>query len=134
MDPLGLAMENFNALGMWRESEYNEPIDAAGQLITGETFSNVKELKRIIVKDHYKDFYRTVTEKLLTYALGRGLDYYDVETVDQIVDKIEKADGRASALLAGVVESAPFQKCRKPSSATASLPMAETIAINSSKP
>jgi hypothetical protein len=134
MDPLGLALENFNAMGMWRQAEYNEPIDATGQLITGETFSNVKELKRIIVKDHYKDFYRTVTEKLLTYALGRGLEYYDVETVDQIVDRIEKANGRASALLAGVVESAPFQKCRKPSSATASLPTAETVAINSSKP
>ena len=100
-------------MGMWRTNEFNEPIDAAGTLITGETFSSVKELKHIIVKDHYKDFYRTLTEKLLTYALGRGLDYYDVETVDQIVDRIEKADGRASALLAGVVESAPFQKCRK---------------------
>jgi hypothetical protein len=132
MDPLGLALENFNAMGMWRQSEYNEPIDAAGQLITGEKFSSVKELKHIIVKDHYKDFYRTVTQKLLTYALGRGLDYYDVETVDQIVDRIEKADGRASALLAGVVESAPFQKCRKPSALTASLPNAQAVAVNSS--
>ena len=135
MDPLGLALENFNAMGMWRQTEYNEPIDATGQLITGEKFSNVKELKGIIVKDHYKDFYRTVTEKLLTYALGRGLEYYDVETVDQIVDRIEKANGRASALLAGVVESAPFQKCRKPSSATASIPpAAESLAVNSPKP
>jgi hypothetical protein len=76
-----------------------------------------------------------VTEKLLTYALGRGLEYYDVETVDQIVDRIEKANGRASALLAGVVESAPFQKCRKPSSATASIPpAAESLAVNSPKP
>jgi hypothetical protein len=134
MDPLGLALENFNAMGMWREAEYDEPIDATGQLITGETFSNVKELKRIIVKDHCSDFYRTVTEKLLTYALGRGLEYYDVETVDQIVARIEKANGRASALLAGVVESAPFQRCRKPSSATASVSSAERVAINSFKP
>ncbi len=91
-------------------TEYNEPIDATGTLITGEAFSNVKELKRILVTNHDEDFYRTVTEKMLTYALGRGLEYYDVETVDQIVARIEKADGRASALLAGVVESAPFQK------------------------
>ena len=114
MDPLGLALENFNALGLWREQEFGAPIDAAGQLITGESFTNVKDLKRILVKVHYRDFYRTLTEKLLTYALGRGLEYYDVETVDQIVKRIEEANGRPSALLAGVVESAPFQKTRRP--------------------
>jgi mono/diheme cytochrome c family protein len=116
MDPLGLAMENFDALGMWRGSEFNEPIDAAGTLLTGEKFSNFKELKHILVQKHAEDFYRTLTEKMLTYALGRGLDYYDVETVDQIVSRIEKSNGRASALLSGIVESAPFQKCRQPSS------------------
>lgn len=135
MDPLGLAFENFNAMGMFRKTEFNEPIDATGQLITGESFSNVKELKAILVKDHYEDFYRTVTEKLLTYALGRGLEYYDVETVDQIVKRIEKANGRASALLAGVTESAPFQKCRKQSTVTASLSStSETAASNTQKP
>jgi hypothetical protein len=134
MDPLGLAMENFNAMGMWRDQEYNEPIDASSQLITGESFTNVKELKQIIVKDHYVDFYRTATEKLLTYALGRGLDYYDTETVDQIVDKIEKANGHASALLEGVVESAPFLKTRRPSPSTVSLPSSKPVAANSSEP
>lgn len=112
MDPLGLALENFNAMGMWRDTEHNEPIDATGQLITGEDFKDVRELKRILVKNHYKDFYHTVTEKLLIYALGRGLEYYDVETCDQIVTRIEAANGRVSALIAGVVESAPFQKMR----------------------
>jgi hypothetical protein len=58
---------------------------------------------------------------MLTYALGRGLDYYDVETVDQIVSRIEKSNGRASALLSGIVESAPFQKCRQPSGASGHL-------------
>jgi mono/diheme cytochrome c family protein len=112
MDPLGLAMENFNALGLWRTKELEQPIDASGILITGESFSNIQELKRILAQKHAKDFYRTLTEKMLTYALGRGLDYSDVETVDQIVSRIEKANGRASALLAGIVDSAPFQKCR----------------------
>ncbi len=87
MDPLGLALENFNAMGMWRDTEHGQPIDASGQLITGESFTNVNEFKEILVKKHDKDFYRTITEKLLTYALGRGLEYYDVETVDQIVDR-----------------------------------------------
>ena len=112
MDPIGLALENFNALGMWRDAEFGQPIDATGQLITGERFSNIRELKQILVKNHAQDFYNTVTEKLLIYALGRGLDYYDVETVDQIVGRVEKADGRISALIAGVVESSPFQKTR----------------------
>jgi mono/diheme cytochrome c family protein len=112
MDPLGLAMENFNAMGMWRDQEFGDPIDATGMLITGERFNNIQELKHILVTKHSRDFYTTVTEKLLIYALGRGLDYYDVETVDQIVARIKKADGRVSALIAGVVESAPFQKTR----------------------
>lgn len=112
MDPLGLALENFNALGRWRDQEFSQPIDSSGQLITGEKFSNVRELKRVLVENHAEDFYRTMTQKLLTYALGRGLDYYDVETVDQIVARVEKSGGKPSALLAGIVESAPFQKTR----------------------
>jgi hypothetical protein len=114
MDPLGLALENFNAMGMWRTNEFGESIDPSGKLITGEAFASVRELKHILVTEHADDFYRTATEKLLIYALGRGLEYYDVETVDQIVTRIEKADGRPSALIAGVVESAAFQKCRRP--------------------
>jgi hypothetical protein len=112
MDPLGLALENFNALGIWRETERGKPVDAAGQLVTGEAFTGVRELKQILVKSHRRDFYRCLTEKMLTYALGRGLDYYDVFTVDAIVECLEKENGRPSALLNGIVESAPFQKCR----------------------
>ncbi len=112
MDPLGLALENFNALGMWRDQEFAQPIDPKGKLISGEDFANVRELKRILAKNHYQDFYRTVTEKLLIYALGRGLEYYDVETSDRIVARLEAANGRPSALIAGVVESAAFQKTR----------------------
>jgi hypothetical protein len=119
MDPLGLAFENFNAMGMWRPSEYGEAIDATGTLTSGESFATVKELKHILVTKHAEDFYRTLTEKMLTYALGRGLNYYDVETVDQIVARIEAANGRPSALLAGIVESAPFQRCRKSSASAA---------------
>jgi hypothetical protein len=112
MDPLGLAFENFNAMGMWRDQEYGQPIDAAGKLVTGATFSDVRGLKRILVTQHQRDFYTALTEKLMTYALGRGMEYYDVETVDQIVARLAKADGRPSALLMGIVESAPFQKTR----------------------
>ncbi|MEW6157208.1 MAG: DUF1592 domain-containing protein [Verrucomicrobiota bacterium] len=113
MDPLGLALENFNALGMWREKERGQPIDTTGRLITGESFSGLSDLKRILTNERRLDFYRCLTEKLLTYALGRGLEYYDVHAVDQIVERLNSADGKMSALLMGVIESAPFQKRRQ---------------------
>jgi len=122
MDPLGLALENFNALGMWREKERGQPIDAAGKLITGESFDNIRELKRILKSEHRSDFYHCLTEKLLTYALGRGLEYYDVETVDRIVARLEQENGRFSALLMGIIESAPFQKRRNLSDVTDAKP------------
>jgi len=117
MDPIGLAFENFNAMGMWRDKERNQTIDPGGQLVTGEKFNGVRELKHILATDHRQEFYRCIAEKLLTYATGRGLEYYDVETVDQIVGRMEKDGGRFSALLMGVIESAPFQKMRLQASA-----------------
>jgi hypothetical protein len=114
MDPLGLALENFNAMGSWRTSELNRPIDPAGKLITGENFKDIRELKHILATKHRRDFYYCITEKLLTYALGRTLDYYDVETVDRLVAGLEDSGGRPSALLQGIVNSAPFQERRPP--------------------
>jgi len=122
MDPLGLALENFNAMGMWREKERGQPIDAAGKLITGESFDDIRELKRILRSEHRLEFYRCLTEKLLTYALGRGLEYYDVETVDQIVARLDRENGRFSALLMGIIESTPFQKRRNLSAVTDTAP------------
>jgi hypothetical protein len=89
-------------------------------LLTGESFKNVRELKKILATARHQDFYRCLTEKLLTYALGRGLDYYDVEAVDKIVDQLEASHGKFSTLLNGVVESAPFQKRRNIAVMTAS--------------
>jgi len=113
MDPLGLAFENFNALGRWRDKERGQPIDAAGQLVTGESFTGVKELKRILVTEHRRDFYRCLSEKMLTYALGRGLEYHDTMTVDQLVDRLDSENGRPMVLIKGIVESTPFQRSRR---------------------
>ena len=112
LDPPGLALENFNAIGMWRDKDQGQPIETTGQLATGETFRNIRELKQILVSRHRNDFYRCLTEKMLVYALGRGLEYYDVETVDQIVARLQKNNGRFSALVTGIIESAPFEKSR----------------------
>ncbi len=113
MDPLGLAFENFNAMGLWRDKERGAPIDASAQLITGESFHQVKELKRILKERHRLDFYRCLTEKLMTYALGRGVETTDLETIDQIVDRLDKDNGKFSTLLTAIVESAPFQRRRE---------------------
>jgi hypothetical protein len=112
MDPLGLALENFNALGQYRTAEMGQPVDAAGELFTGEPFKNIRELKHLLVTTHRDEFYRTFTEKLLIYALGRGVEYYDMPTVDKIVARLDQTDGKFEELLLGVVESAPFEERR----------------------
>jgi Protein of unknown function (DUF1592)/Protein of unknown function (DUF1588)/Protein of unknown function (DUF1585) len=112
MDPLGLAFENFNAMGIWREKENKQPIDASGKLVNGRTFKNARDLKQILMTENKLDVYRCLTEKLMTYALGRGPEYQDVESVDQIVARIEKDGGKFSTLLTGIIESSPFQKRR----------------------
>ena len=134
MDPLGLALENFNALGMWRDTERKQSIEASGKLITGEKFQDIREVKRVLATTHRLDFYRCLTEKMLTYALGRGVEYYDVETVDRIVAQLDKDQGRFSALLTGIIDSAPFQKRRNISSATAAALSSEKLAQAEPKP
>lgn len=131
MDPLGLALENFNALGQWRTQEMNRPIESAGQLITGEKFADIRELKRILATGHRHDFYHNVSEKLLTYALGRGVDYTDTDTLDQLAAALEAAGGRPSALIRGIVESAPFQQRRRAPAAAASLSHVSSTAPSS---
>lgn len=116
MDPLGLALENFNAQGGYREKEMNQPVQPAGKLITGESFANVRELKHVLATAHRRDFYYCLSEKLLTYALGRGLEYYDTVTLDALVAQLEASGGKPSALLQAIVTSAPFQQRRQASS------------------
>ncbi|HSH95323.1 MAG TPA: DUF1592 domain-containing protein, partial [Roseimicrobium sp.] len=112
MDPIGLGLENFNALGMWRDQEDGLPIDSAGQLITGEKFNNVAELSKILASTRRMDFYRCISEKLLTYALGRGPEYYDATTIEKMAEQLEADGGKLQNLVVGIVQSAPFQKRR----------------------
>lgn len=112
MDPLGLALENFNAFGRQRTHESGQLIDPSGELATGEKFSGARDLKQSLVEKHRVEFYRVVTEKLLTYVLGRGVEYYDVPTVDAIVARLDRDNGRFSTLLLSVLESVPFQQRR----------------------
>lgn len=111
MDPLGLALETFNPLGLSRTMEFGQPIETGGTLITGEHFESVSELKQVLSTTRRMDFYRCLTEKMLIFALGRGLDYRDTETIDQIVDRLERSGGRFSTLMEGILHSAAFMKC-----------------------
>ena len=123
MDPLGLALENFNALGRWREMDSNQPVEPSGKLITGEKFDTIQELKRILANEHRHDYLHNMAEKLLMYALGRGLEYYDTDTLDQLAHRLDQAGARPSALIHGIIESAPFQQRRTtPSAHTAAHP------------
>ncbi|GAB5561891.1 MAG: hypothetical protein SynsKO_35380 [Synoicihabitans sp.] len=131
MDPLGLALENFNAMGAYREMDMNQPVRPEGRLISGESFSDIRELKTILATDRRDDFLHTLTEKLLTYALGRGMEYYDIATIDQIVHRLEANEHRMSALIEGVIESAPFQQTRISASQLAKWEMLEQTASQS---
>jgi hypothetical protein len=99
---------------MWRETDRQQPIDPAGRLVSGEEFASIQELKALLKEAKRRDFYYCVTEKLMTYALGRGVEYTDADTVDQIVDHLDEDNGRFSALLKGVINSPQFQRRREP--------------------
>ncbi len=112
MDPIGLGLENFNALGQFRTQDRGQRIDASGKLLTGETFADVAALKEIIAGKRKQDFYRTLSEKLLTFAIGRGVEIYDSTTINLLTARMEKNGGSLRELIQGIVESAPFQKRR----------------------
>lgn len=112
MDPIGLALENYNAIGVWRDQDKGQPIDTNGQLMTGEKFSNARELSEVLATARREDFQRALAEKIMTYAVGRGIEYFDAPTIDKIVGDAEKNGGTLRQILYGVVESAPFQKRR----------------------
>jgi hypothetical protein len=112
MDPLGFALENFNGIGRWRTVEAGTPIDASGTLPDGTKFDGPTELRRALLLQH-DAFVRTATEKLLTYALGRGLEHYDMPAVRRIV-RDAAPDARWSAMILGIVRSVPFQMRRQP--------------------
>jgi hypothetical protein len=111
MDPLGLAFENFSAIGQFRTHDGKFPIDSAGVLPDGRQFSGPEELRALLRKDSAA-FTECVTDKMLTYALGRGLERYDKRTVRQIAANVARQDHRFSALVAEIATSLPFQKGR----------------------
>ena len=109
IDPAGFALENFDAIGRWRlyDDSYNR-IDASGALPDGSAFKDVSGLRAALTA-HPERFVNTLAEKLLTYALGRGLEYYDMPAVRTIVQDARSSQYRFSSIVLGVVRSVPFQ-------------------------
>lgn len=111
MDPIGFSLENYDAVGKWRREFANQPIDASGTMPDGREFDGPAGLRDLLL-DQPDDFVGTVTEKLLMYALGRGLEYYDMPAVRGIVRNVAEDDYRWSSVILGVIESDPFQMRR----------------------
>jgi hypothetical protein len=111
MDPIGFALENFDPVGRWRTAELNAPIDASGVLYDGTKFQGAVEFRQVLLS-HSEQYIRTLTEKLLTYALGREVQYYDAPAVRKITREAAASEYRWSSLILGIVKSAPFQMRR----------------------
>lgn len=111
MDPLGFSLENFDGIGEWRTKEPGGAVDPSGQLADGTKIDGPVALRNAIMK-HPEQFVRTLTEKMLTYGLGRGLEYYDMPTVRGIARDASRNDYKFSSIVLGIVKSTPFQMRR----------------------
>lgn len=117
MDPLGFALENYDAIGKWRtvDSSSDSAIDSSGTLPDGTPFEGPIGLREVLLENHQQDFVLTVIEKLLTYALGRGVDYHDAPVMRTIMQQTAPDDYRLSSLIMAIIKSTPFQMRRAPS-------------------
>ena len=112
MDPIGFGFENFDAIGRWRAMDGGLLLDTSGSFADGESFKGVADLKAILLKSKREQFARCLSEKMLTYALGRGLEHYDRCAVDDIAKSLAKNHYRFLALITAVVKSTPFETRR----------------------
>jgi hypothetical protein len=111
MDPIGCALENFDAIGMWRTTDADKPIDPSGVLPDGRKFEGPAGLRQVLLQ-RGEQFVTTVSERLLTYALGRGVEYYDAPALRKIVRDAAQDDYRWSSIILGIIGSRPFQMRR----------------------
>ena len=112
MDPIGFALENYDAVGRWRGEDAGAPIDAGGKLPDGTEFQGPAGLGQLLLTKYRDDFLRTATEKLLTYALGRGVEYYDYPAIRSINRDAARDNHRISSWILAIVKSPPFQMRR----------------------
>ena len=116
MDPIGFALENYDGVGAWRDQDNGAPIDASGKLPDGSSFTGPTGLKQLLLNQHRDDFISTFTQKLLTYALGRGVESSDLPSVRAIMREAAKQNDTIPALIDAIVGSPQFQMRRNRSS------------------
>jgi hypothetical protein len=114
LDPMGFALENYDAVGRWRTTEANRPLDTTGRLISGERFQDWSEVRELLVRQKQDDFLKCLTKHLLTYSLGREVTYRDKLTVREIVNRNKSSDQGFQDLILAICESVPFQRMRQP--------------------
>jgi hypothetical protein len=112
MDALGFAFEHFDGVGRWREKDDKFAIDDSCELNNGDSFNGTDGLRKLMAGKRRDQFVHCLAEKLMTYALGRGMEFYDMPTIDRICSTAAKSDDRFSALLLEIVKSAPFETRR----------------------
>jgi len=112
IDPLGFALENYNAIGKWRDRDGEFPVDNSGVLTTGQKFSGAGDLAKIFLTERRDTFVRGVVRKMMTYALGRGVEPYDRPAVEAVMERMEREGYAMRSLILGIAESLPFQKRR----------------------
>ncbi len=118
MDPIGFGFENFDAIGHWRTEDGGSPIDPSGELPSGQSFQGPDDFRKMLVREKSDEFTRCLSEKMLTYALGRGLEYYDDCFVDEIVKQTATDGHRFSRLVVAIVQSDPFRKRKREEGST----------------
>ncbi len=131
MDPIGFGLENFDAIGAWREKDGEAAIDTAGKLTTGDTFGGAVELTALLASKRRGEFLHCLSEKMLTYALGRGVEYYDRPAVDQIVKGLEQGQFKFSSLILETAKCFPFEMHRGENSPVAAVTAESPVAIGS---
>jgi hypothetical protein len=116
LDPLGFGLENFDGVGRWRTELGGEKLDTVGELTSGEKFDGPVELKKILIEKKKDAFVRNVTERMLSYALRRGVDFYDAPTIKQVIAALDANGYRGTVLVTEIVKSFPFQYRRNETS------------------
>jgi hypothetical protein len=114
MDPIGFALENYNGIGEWRAKDDGNPIDPTGKLPDGTQFEGPAGLKQLLVTNFRDQFVSTFTEKLMTYALGRGVEYYDEPAVRAVIRDAATQNSTIPALIHAIVNNPQFQTRRTP--------------------
>lgn len=112
MDPIGFGFENFDGIGAFRQNEDNFPIDPSGELVSGESFNGARDLASMLAKEKREEFVHCLSEKMLTYAIGRGTEFYDKCALEDIAKGVSRKGYRFSSLVLEIVRSVPFQQRR----------------------